>query len=68
MAGEQWGRRRDLRTWRASVRFHARGGYLLGIIAAPTREAAEATAVRLYNLTTEQRACLWLVDLSRERA
>jgi hypothetical protein len=67
MASEQWGRGGSLRTWRASVRYHNRGGYRLGIIAAPSREAAEATAAELYNLSAEDRARLWLIDLSPQK-
>jgi hypothetical protein len=52
-----------MRTWRASLRDPSRGGRLLGIIAAPSREAAEATAVRIFGLNDQQRARLWLVDL-----
>jgi hypothetical protein len=64
MASEQWARGGSLRTWRASVRYHNRGGYRLGMIVAPSREAAEATAAELYNLSAEDRARLWLIDLS----
>jgi hypothetical protein len=44
MRSEQWNGRRSLRTWRASVRTRTIGGRLLGIVAAPSREAAELTA------------------------
>jgi hypothetical protein len=62
MESERWGRRRS-RTWRASVRDRTHGGYLLGIITAPSREAAEEAAVRRFDLNGQQRARLWLIDL-----
>jgi len=37
------------------------------MIVAPSREAAEATAAELYNLSAEDRACLWLIDLSPQK-
>jgi len=41
------------RSWRASlIRKH---GQVLGTVEAPTREAAEAAAVRAFGLTAEQR-------------
>ena len=64
MASENRG---SLRTWRASVRSQGRGGYRLGMIVAPNREAAEATAAELYNLSAEDRARLWLIDLSPQK-
>jgi hypothetical protein len=43
------------RSWRASLR---RKGQVLGDVEAPSREAAEAEAVRTFNLTPEQRSRL----------
>jgi hypothetical protein len=44
------------RSWRASlIRKH---GQVLGDVDAPTREAAEAEAVRAFGLTAEQRSRL----------
>jgi hypothetical protein len=63
MRREQWSGRRSLRTWRVSVRTRTIGGRLLGIVAAPSREAAEIIAARLFKLSSEERSRLWLVDL-----
>jgi hypothetical protein len=41
------------RSWRASL--IRSKGLILGTVEAPTREAAEAAAVREFNLTPEQR-------------
>ena len=43
-------------SWRASL--IRRRGQVLGDVEAPSREAAEAAAVRTFNLSLEQRSCL----------
>jgi hypothetical protein len=54
----RWSGGKSQGTWRASVRDRKRGGRLLGIIAAPTREAAEDAAVRLFILAMKsETAC-----------
>jgi hypothetical protein len=45
-----------LRSWRASL--IRKRGQVLGDVEAPSREAAEAEAVRAFNLTNEQRTRL----------
>jgi hypothetical protein len=46
----------SLRSWRASL--IRKRGQVLGDVDAPSREAAEAAAVRTFNLTDEQRSRL----------
>ena len=50
------------------MRDRSHGGYLLGIITAPSREAAEEAAVQRFDLNGQQRAQLWLIDLGSRPA
>jgi len=61
--GNQFTRCKSRRMWRASVRTRRFGGRLLGVISAPTRDAAETIAVQLFKLSNEERSRLWLLDL-----